>query len=251
MELLTLRELMPDELGALALRLKNFEVIILFDKGDKRVFLKGQASLSLPLASLVEARENRLSQISASVGLSLPYPIPLFDLQDERRNPLRESFRRCAPAFDGMGLKLSVSKASASEELRAREFCERYWRGRIFFNGWKKSYEAYLGEAREKASQLLFRASMGAIGDASLAQEMLSCISSGLYNKLILNGKSVVLCVSELAELMRPQPRTCSICTSRVMKRTRVPAGQAFTSREPKALAYRAPPGTLPRQGRG
>ncbi|WP_449463121.1 hypothetical protein PQ610_02350 [Tardisphaera miroshnichenkoae] len=230
MEFLALGEVTPEELEALVVKLKSFELVVLFDNGYKRVFLNGQASISLPLASLVETREKQLPPVSATVGLSLPYPIPLFDLGDGRRNALREALMRCAPAFDGMGLKLRVTEASDGDQLRAREFCERYWRKGIFFNGWKKSYEAYVEMAREKANQMLFRTFIKTIGDKAFAKDMLSCVSSGLHNKLVINGKSAVLCVSEVAELLRPQPRACSICTSKVLKTASFPeAGGRLT----------------------
>ncbi len=228
MELLALRELTQEELEALAMKLRDSELVIFFSEGVKRVFLGSKASLSVPLASLVEVRESELPwlslPVSAGVGLSLPYPIPLFELGDGRRNTLRESFARCALAFNETGLRLRLTEASNGDGLRVMEFLERRWRKGIFFNGWRKDYEEYLEGARRKASQLLLRASIGAIGEEGRSKEMLSCLSSGLHNKLVIGGKSAVFCVEEVAELIRPQPRPCSVCTSKVLKRAPRPA---------------------------
>jgi hypothetical protein len=234
-ELLALKELGTEELESLVIRLEDFEAAIVFEGGTKRVFLSTLIDIPLRLASLVDVGKITFPPPSLSVGLALPYPIPLFGLSETRRSTIRETFRRCAMSFPGMGLKLRVLESREEDRIRAGEFCERYWKKGLIFNAWKKSYEAHLPDALKKAGQPLFRVSMTLLGDDVRPERMLSCLSQGLTNKLKRGRGSTILCASEIAEFLRPEPRMCSICTSKVLVRTSKPFNRG------QSPVYRAP----------
>jgi len=194
--------------------MKAFKALIIFG-AKKRVFFQSEEYPVLPLCSFLQSNEKFVG--GKKVGLSAPFPIPIFDPAKEL-----EALPVCGQTFTGAALELTVSPATNKEKLLMARFIEKEWPGPLFTNAWKKRYESALPLAREKARHELYRVGAQLRG----TEKLLSCISSGSPNKLIINGKEAILCSKELSALLMPTPRAAAMPLSDGLRPAKPPSAQ-------------------------
>jgi|GEM_PF-3124539 len=209
---------------------EEFRAVIFF--GDyKRVFLELRREppllqIGLPLASLLPLSKASVGKPAGDaqavlfgeeggvrkpkrMGLSLPFPVPLFDLGKPWPS-ISDRLAQCSQLFRGTVIELEVKPANKKDlELVAR-FAERDWPGPLFTNAWKKAFDPLIPLAQEKAKFELYSVEAKLRGDEGL----LNCAFSGMTNKLVLGGKKVILSSPELAFLLQPTPRPAGFVTS-------------------------------------